>query len=167
MAKAEEKPIDKMNADEMEAELKRLQVESARLQLEDLRMRVENEKSRRASIQRNHEVQQRSLDDANKEILKQQSVCKHRKGGKNKEGIVKGHDSNFAVIQHTYPWGEVVVMCTRCTKEWRKPKRSENLSAEEYRERMDAYKEALSWPTDNEPSGTQLFLITKNGREVA
>lgn len=149
----------------LDDQLKQQELEFKRLQLENLRYQVENERARRAQILRAHLAQQKALDDANEQIKAQQSVCKHRKGGKNLDGIVNGHDSNYSVIKHMYAWGELGVMCSRCGKEWRQPKPEDfgktKEGKEEFKEAVRVYTEAVNFPTDNEPSGTQLFVITK------
>lgn len=144
-----------------------LKIQREELELEDLSMRVENEKARRASIARAHKTQMESLDDANRQIQAQQSLCKHRKGGKNLEGVLNGHDSNYSIWRHTYPWGDVVGICSRCGKEWCKPSaalKKEDLKL--YKEKLKEYQEMLSWPTDNEPSGSQCFLIQHSSNLV-
>lgn len=148
--------------------LAELELEERMLRLEDLRNRVTADRERRANIQLAHERQARSLEDYNQQVKKQQDVCKHRKGGKGLEGILNGHDSNYSVAKHQYPWGEFGVMCLRCGKEWRKPKdelKKENPAA--YKAAMSDYKEALNFPTDNEGSGTQLFMVERVGKKSA
>lgn len=143
-------------------ELGRLRILRETLELEHLQMSVENERARRAGIVQAHKVQQASLDDFNAKIKEQQATCKHKKGGKNMEGILNGNDANYSVVQHTYPWGQTDVMCTRCSKEWRQPSltlRKENPKA--YKVQFAAWKEAMQFPTDNEPSGSQIFVITR------
>jgi uncharacterized protein len=155
------KTVQDMTPSEQDIELKRLQILEKQLQLEDLTMRVENEKARRKAIAQAHEQAMRTLDEANKNIEKDQAFCKHKKGGKNLEGIINGNDPNYSVIKHTYATGEVEVLCSRCGKQWKEPKAAlRKTDPEKYKEQMEEYREAINFPTDNEPSGTQLFMIT-------
>lgn len=152
-----------LSREEMERETARLRLEMTQLELEDLRMRVENEKTRREQIAMAHKRQQQSLEDSNARIQAAREACNHRKGGKNLEGIGKGHDSYFSISKITYPWGETTVMCLRCTKEWRKPPESlKKTDPAAYKKQMDEYKWAMELPTDNEPTGSQIFLIVDN-----
>lgn len=151
----------KMSAADQE-ELHNLELEEKRLRLQDLRFRVQNEQTRRDAILRTHEAQQKSLDQTNRDIVAKQSQCKHRKGGKGLNGILKGHDSNYSIIVHTYPWGTVQIICTRCSKEWNPPSAALRQSdPKEFRAQEREYNEALNWPTDNEPSGSVLFTFTQ------
>lgn len=161
------KGTEKKSAEELDLEIKRLEVMEKQLHVEDLQMRVENEKARRVQIARNHEAQQQSLEDYNRQVVREQEVCKHRKGGQDLEGILNGTDNFYSVVKNTYPWGELGVICTRCNKEWRKP--SEELSKtnpELYAQQLAEYRAAINFPTDNQPSGTQIFLITKEPAPV-
>ncbi|HVO91791.1 MAG TPA: hypothetical protein VMT22_03070 [Terriglobales bacterium] len=162
MADKETKAVKQSKVQEqidlMQLEKAKIELEMAQLSLEDLKYRVEKERARRHQLALAHKAQQDSLDDFNEKVKQQQAYCKHRKGGKNLEGILKGHDSNYSVIQNTYPWGETVVMCTRCCKEWREGVPFANPPIP----RTPGFETAIEWPTDNEPSGTQLFLIQKN-----
>lgn len=142
----------------VEEELQYTELEFKKLQLEDLRSRVEKEKERRAEIVRVHMAQQRSIDDANRQIQSEQEFCKHRKGGKNLQGILNGNDSDYSVINHTYPWGQGVVICTRCGKTVHEPM---DRKSKTFKEEMKLYKEWANFPTDNEPSGTTLFKFER------
>lgn len=144
------------------SELDRLLLEEKKLQLESLRFTVENERARREQILRNHKQQQEALDSSLRKVQAEQKICKHKKGGKNLAGILNGTDSEYSVIQHTYPWGETAVTCTRCGKDWREPsKELKKSDPEAYKAQMAEYVAALNFPTDNEPSGTRLFVITR------
>ena len=139
-------------------QLKVLRLKKEALELEDLEMRVENERSRRDFLKMSRQKQQETLAKAARDKEISQGRCKHKKGGKNLQGIEKGTDSDYSVIVHTYPWGETVVMCTRCHKEWRHPKKGEK----NYEQKLEEYKRALEFQTDNEPSGNRIFVIIDN-----
>lgn len=146
----------------IEERLAAVRLQSAELELENLTYSVEQQRAKREQIARTHKLQMEQLDDHNRNIIAQQSLCSHKKGGKGLSGILKGNSSHHSTNQHTYPWGEVVVICTRCGKEWAKPKA--DLKAKDpalYKKFLLEYKEALEFETDNEPSGSQIFQITR------
>jgi hypothetical protein len=140
----------------IELEIKRVNLDLLKEQLETLNGKKE---SRRLIMQR----QDRDLKKNEELKQRRESNCKHKKGGRNKAGIDKGNSPNYAIIHNTYPAGEVEMMCQRCGKEWKMP--PIELKAENPAAYLSALKEyntvRFDWPTDNEPSGTQLFLITR------
>lgn len=158
-SKKEEKPqFSKAGMEELE----KLEIEERQLRLESLRETVRLQRIRRDSIMRAHATQQRAIEQVNADIVAQQELCKHHKGGKNLDGIMNGHDANYSVVQHTYAHGAREVICTRCGKEWKEPPAALKQSdTAEYKRLLKEWKEALAFPTDNEPSGTQLFIITR------
>jgi hypothetical protein len=146
----------------IEERLAAIRLQSAELELENLTYSVEQQRARREQIARTHKLQMEQIDEANRNIVAQQALCSHKKGGKGLAGILKGNSPNHSTNQHTYPWGEVVVICTRCGKEWAKPK--VDLKVKDpalYKKQLTEYKEALEFETDNEPSGSQIFTITR------
>lgn len=146
------------------AEREKLDLEREELELEKLRADVDKLRGERMQRMMQRERMAQTLKDNETQEALRRASCKHRKGGKNKAGFLNGNDSNYSVIHHTYPEGRLVVMCTRCQSEWEKPPiELRKTDPKTYREKMAAYQEALNWPTDNEPSGTQLFLITRDG----
>lgn len=163
------KPISEMSLEEIEKENAALELKMKRLNYEDLTYRLEQERGRRAHMALVHQNQQRSMDDFNREVILRQSWCKHKKGGKNQGGILNGNDSDYSVWHFQYPWGEIAVLCTRCGIEYRPSgpvmdalKLSDPA---EFKRRLEKYKEALNWPTDNEPGGSQIFMIQHNTPE--
>jgi hypothetical protein len=142
------------NMKEMEDELKMLQLEEAR---EAANGRKQGRTSRENKIKAIEYSLKR--DREQKEYI--QAGCVHRKGGKGKDGIYNGNDSNYAVVTHTLSHGPTLVICQRCGKDWRPPERlPKNASKEEraqYSADLAEYRRALALPTDNEPSGTVIF----------
>lgn len=126
-----------------EEELKQLEVERKRLELEDLRNRVEKERAHRAQVRKSSEQCEAELNLAKVREAQLQSACPHRKGGKNLEGLWNGNSSDYSVVKHVLPWGEMIVLCTRCIKIWR-PGDTD-------------YAQALRFPTDNENTSASLF----------
>lgn len=143
------------NVDE---ELKKVQLQMAKLQLEDLTTRVEQERSRRANILRARDAQQASLEQTNRDIKASQSLCKHHKGGTDEDGVLNGDSNKYSVIKHMFPWGEVNVICTRCGKTWAPPTRDlARTDKKAYDKQLAEFREAYAFPTDNKPSGSQMF----------
>jgi len=170
----EEQEVIALEARRIEAEsrLAQLKLQMAELELEDLTARVEERREKKAALEARAAAAQRSLEQANADIIASQKVCRHKKGGRNKAGLVNGSDNYYSVNKHTYSHGETVVFCTRCTQEWRMPKQPNpelkkqdpaawKLAVAEFKKQLAEYREALNWPTDNEPSGTALFTFGK------
>jgi hypothetical protein len=148
----------------MEDELRQLQLEEARATAND---RKQNRVSRENKIKAIEFSLKR--DREQKEYI--QAGCVHRKGGKGKDGVYNGNDSNFAVITHTLSHGPTIVVCQRCGKVWEPPTRLAKGASQEKRTQYAAalaeYRRALALPTDNEPSGTVLFEFVRNDDEAA
>lgn len=147
---------------EVLAESARLDLEFKRANLELVQEQLQTLKDKKEEKRRKMQKQDRDLKENARQKELREKNCKHRKGGRNKEGLDKGNGANYAVIQNTYPNGDVQVMCQRCGATWDNPSielRATNPDA--YEQQLREYRRALEWPTDNEPSGTQLFLITK------
>jgi hypothetical protein len=94
--------------------------------------------------------------------------CTHRKGGKvaGTAGIVKainkGSSSDYALITHTLPVGNKVIICQRCGTEWAEPaKEMRRTNPAEYKRLLEEFQHMENLPTDNEPSGTQIFLVER------
>ena len=138
------------------------------LQLEETRERVHQIRSKRSSRIRRMESRERSLDDQRRREKFMQDNCLHKKGGKGVEGRFKGNDANYAVVKHTLSHGPTIVICQRCFKIWEAPNTALNTKKasveerKEYKRLYEEYTTALNYPTDNEPSGTQLFVITRD-----
>lgn len=155
---------DETRRDELSEEERRTELEFKRLQMQLIRQQLNEAKEKEEDRKVRMERQLRELE-ANKLIeANRQSNCKHRKGGKNLVNFLNGNDSQYSVVRITYPTGDVVIMCTRCQKEYRKPPvELKKSNPSRYRTELQEYKMACELPTDNEPMGTQLFLV----REVA
>lgn len=152
----------------VQQQLEEVRLQKELMELEDLTYRVQNERNRREMVMRNHKSQQDTIAKINRDIIAKQSVCKHKKGGKNLAGIVNGNSSDYSIWKHTYPWGAVEVICSRCGKTWNKPAIALRKSdPKAYRAQMEEYNEAINWPTDNEPSGSVLFAFTYEQPESA
>jgi hypothetical protein len=158
------KATEDMTVEEMLAESARIDLEMKRVTLELNRESLQTLKDSQERRLMKLRKQERDLAENLRIKEARQKACKHKKGGRNKEGFAKGNSANYAVIQHTYPAGDVVVLCQRCDKTWEMPLPALRISDPDlYQRQLREYRMALEWPTDNEPSGTRLFLITDNG----
>jgi hypothetical protein len=133
------------------------------LQLEETQERVDAARAtRKARINRNRQMAL-TIERGDAIRKAQQDACWHKKGGKGVTMLSQGNDHNFAVVKHQLCHGPIIVVCQRCSKLWEPPlKPAKGASAEErtkYREDLAEYHRALNLPTDNEQSGTQLFVI--------
>jgi hypothetical protein len=76
-----------------------------------------------------------------------------------------GSDHHYAVIKHQLSHGPIIVVCQRCTKIVEPPdpalnaRKATTEQKAEYKRLYEEYQWWLNLPTDNEMSGTQLFVI--------
>ncbi len=88
--------------------------------------------------------------------------------GKGVEMLSRGNDHNYAVVKHQLCHGPIIIICQRCSKVVEPPplelntKKATAEQKAEYRRLYEEYQWWLNLPTDNEMSGTQLFVITNN-----
>lgn len=136
--------------------------ELAQLQLDEMRENRDRRLAQRDQKQRNQKAFEASLAEGRAIAQMAQDGCPHKKGGKDMAGLHFGSSPNYAVIKHTLPMGEVLVLCQRCMKEWRRPIASEFDSKRDYQVELKVYREALNFPTDNVPSGTHMFQLTRD-----
>jgi hypothetical protein len=142
-------------------ELEQLQLEETRYKIRDLRNAEDTRRTRARAVES-------SLRSDGERTAIMQAQCVHRKGGKGVEMIYRGNDSNYAVIKHQLPHGPIIVICQRCIKLWTPPDPVLNAKGATvemrrlYAKQLKEYHEALNYPTDNEMSGSQLFVITRN-----
>lgn len=156
-----------MTNEEMLAAHAEADLEFKRLQIADLTERNQSAADAKEARRMKLRKQEADVKENERQRLIREANCTHKKGGRNRSGLDRGNDtSNYAVITNTYPAGDVQAMCQRCGKIWVNPpitlKRSD---PEKYDRDLREYRRALEFPTDNTPSGTQLFLITKDDPE--
>ena len=143
------------------------------LQLEETRDRVEATRAHRSAVRARAERRNQDILDNRRMEEAQQAACWHKKGGRGVENLSHGNDHNYAVIKHTLSHGPLIVVCQRCRKLWEPPDtrlNARSASKEDkalYKKLWDEYQWAVNLPTDNEPSGTQLFVISKNEEPAA
>ena len=148
---------------ELQKQREAIDLELAQLQLEDLKFSVTRRRAEREQRLRHRAATEESLAQTRIDRANAEANCLHRKGGKNTEGFSNGNSPNYSVIKHTLPQGGVMIVCQRCPKEWHPPVRSNFATgaegAAEYKAALLDYRAALNFPTDNEPSGTQIFAV--------
>ena len=94
-------------------------------------------------------------------ILAPLPKCNHRKGGfaaserpeDIKRAMEKGDSIYHSVIHHRLPHGGVMVLCTRCQKEWHPANPTTGEPA------TDGWADAVEFLTDNQPSGSSRFFV--------
>lgn len=141
-------------------ELMTAEREMQELQLETLRENVSQIRTKKARRKSSSAANELALRTKRERDLADQENCAHRKAGKNEAGFRNGNSGDHSVIKNTYPWGATEISCTRCGKIVSKPSqklKKSNLA--EYKERLAEFNAWLKMPTDNEPSGSQLFGI--------
>jgi hypothetical protein len=140
-------------------EFEQIETEWKRLQVLELRERLQTREDERARLKNLRDKQVRDFEKAQATIQARQRVCKHRKGGRDNR-FSNGNDNNYCVIRNTYPNGDVVIMCSRCFMEVRRPDpRERKKDPEGYKERLALWKEWDAFPTDNTPSGGKIFEV--------
>ena len=143
------------------------------LQLEETRDRVEEMRRLRAAKIARAAARDRDITENMRQQATIQAACWHKKGGKGVTQLLQGTDHNFAVIKHTLSHGPTIVLCMRCGKVWEPPPVALNApkaSPENkalYKKLWTEYQWAINLPTDNEPSGTQLFVVNNQPEAVA
>jgi hypothetical protein len=140
-------------------EMEELNLEEMRFKIGKLRSNSQLRKVRAMSVERSlkADMQRETTIQAN---------CWHKKGGKGVEMMYRGNDANYAVIKNILPHGVLQVFCQRCGKVWEPPPASLNARGASIENRRlykllyEEYQKAVNFPTDNETSGSQLFMLT-------
>ena len=151
-------PLDKGT---VTAQLEQLQLEETTERIAEMRLRKEN-------IRRRAEGRERDIQNANARKKMQEDNCWHKKGGKGVEMLSRGSDAHYAVVKHQLCHGPIIIICQRCSKVVEPPDTRLNArkatpeQKAEYRRLYDEYQHWLNLPTDNEMSGTQLFVVEHN-----
>ena len=138
-------------------EFEKVDLEFKKMQIAQMREAMKDRDEARARLDTRRAMQVSEYKKGEAEKARRQSICKHRKGGRNNK-FAAGDGNQFSINKNTYPDGKEVMMCTRCWKEVEKPHRSLRKSNPKLFEAMWA--EWVKWneyPTDNSPSGGKLF----------
>jgi len=136
-----------MSQKSIQEQIAELQLEKEQLELIALRARVAEIKEKIARQAASHAQVERSIAEKKQQERSRQESCTHRMGGLGVDALAgQGNDANFAVIRHRMPFGDIITLCLRCHKLWRKG---------------DAdYAEGLKLPTKNTMSESCLFSKT-------
>jgi hypothetical protein len=138
--------------DQVELEFKKLQIAALRIQIGDHTKKIDQMKA---------DCAQRVKDQIALERMRVQRkrVCQHRKGGRN-NNFAKGNAADYSLATNTLPDGTIAVFCTRCQSDWVKPSQALRRSdPEAYALQLAEFNKMASMPTDNSPSGSQIYLI--------
>lgn len=139
-------------AEEVDLELKRLQII-------ELREQIQSREERRDRLKQSREKASIDFKKSQEEQTYRQRICKHRKGGRDNR-FASGSDANHSIITNVYPTGEICILCTRCGKEVWRPKYSlKKENPKLYEEQMAEFRKWADMPTDNTPSGSKIFEI--------
>jgi hypothetical protein len=138
------------------------------LQLEETQERVNQMRARKENIRRRMTGREADLKNARDRQKAIQDNCWHKKGGKGVAMLAHGNDHNYAVVKHQLCHGPIIIICQRCCKVVEPPDPALNSrkatpeQKAEYKRLYEEYQVWLNLPTDNEMSGTQLFVLTQN-----
>ena len=142
------------------SEAEEIELEYKRLQIDAIKEQIQEREDRKARILAKRQRAMSDFKKSEQERLRRQSVCKHRKGGRDNK-FANGSDANYSIVTNTYPTGEICISCTRCGKEvWRPKRELKKTDPKLYAEQMAEFKKWAEFPTDNTPSGSKVFEIT-------
>lgn len=142
--------------------------ELEQLQLEETRERVLNMRQLKESKIRRAAARETDLKSGNARQKAMQDGCWHKKGGKGVEMLSHGNDHNYAVVKHQLCHGPIIIICQRCSRVVEPPdpalnaKKATPEQKAEYKRLYVEYQWWLNLPTDNEMSGTQLFVVSND-----
>src|SRR5690348_4055221 len=113
--------VKKMATDEIDRELKELELKAKRAELQDLRERLAEREEKRITRAQRFKNNGLSLEQGAAATRASQARCNHLKGGNGLDGVVggMGDDPQHAVLKHQQPWGDLWVRCLRCAKTWK------------------------------------------------
>lgn len=149
----------KMSGEDLTLREREVALEKEELELELLRENVKKLREKQAAQRMSHKQVEDALADFRIQQERGFAGCNHRKGGKNLEGARgRGADDKYAIIRHQLPIGDLAIICTKCRKVWLPPELAERMGLAPDPE---GYKEALNFTTDNEDSGSSLFVAVR------
>jgi hypothetical protein len=145
----------KMTVSEAEA----IELRYKELQIQDIEERIAERTAKKERIEEARRKQLADFKKGERERLRRQRVCKHRKGGMN-NNFAQGNGANYSVNMNTYPDGRQVIFCTRCGKEVERPTaKLRKEDPERYKQMLEEWNEWSRYPTDNKPSGGKIFEV--------
>ena len=167
-------------AQEMEMEMRKLELEAKRLELIDLQERVDERKMKRENKAQRSRINGDTLRQNQEKDKQAQAACNHRKGGNGADGIVqgKGDDPQYAVLKHQFGNGDIWVRCLRCGKTWKPPIKDSfyfdkrgvavapkdgEFNAEKFEKAQREYADAVAFQTRNVMSGSIRYAFSDGG----
>lgn len=160
-------------ASELDLELKRLELEAKRLEVEyqkanlvDMQERLQERELKRENSRARGRINGEVLASTKANHDRVMERCNHRKGGNGQAGVVSGQgdDSQYAVLKHTFPNGDMWVRCLRCGKTWKPPVESVYPTKEAYLKDVAEYHAAVNFSTRNVPSSSIAFKFSDGGQ---
>lgn len=154
-----QKPVTAEDFARIISEAEQVELDYKRMMTADLRAKMQERDNRFEQLL--HEARQRNKDyeAGEKQRRRRRTICKHRKGGRN-NNFARGNGNDFSIVINTYSDGRVGALCTRCQSEWWKPTKSlYRTNRKLYYEQQKSWQEIEDMPTDNSPSGSQIYLI--------
>ena len=156
---------------DMELELKQLEIAAKKAELEDLKERLAERQMKRETKAQRSKVNGDVLKQTENINKQAQSRCNHRKGGNGAEGVIlgKGDDPQYAVIKHQFCNQDIWVRCLRCGKTWKPPIESEHtvngkLDSESFNKVLREYHEAVEYNTRNAMSKAIQYAYSDGGK---
>jgi hypothetical protein len=172
---------DVKKLEEMELELKALEIEAKKLELLDIRERVDERKMKRDNKDQRSRANGQVITNNAEQKKAAQAQCNHKKGGNGLEGYVggQGDDPQYAVLKHQFCNGDVWVRCLRCGKTWKPPVKESfyfdihgksvapqdgKFNNEAFINAQTEYRLALAFQTRNSQSGSYQFRYSDGGQ---
>lgn len=150
---------------QLELEAKKLEVAERKANVQDLEERLAEREMKRDNKRQRSITNGITLADLNRQDKLNQARCNHRKGGQGQEGIQggRGDDSQYAVLKHMMPNGDVWVRCLRCAKTWKPPVKKEYAEEAAYLKVFNEWQAALNFQTRNVQSGSIQYRFSDGG----
>lgn len=160
--------------EEMELELKKLEIEERKANLQDVKERLAEREMLRTNKQQRSKMNGQTIKQIKAQDRAVQAACNHHKGGNAEQGIVygQGDDPQYAVLKHQFQNGDIWVRCLRCGKTWKPPVKKSFYFNEKgipvapqdgkfddvaYHNALKEYKEAVAFQTRNSMSTSYQF----------
>lgn len=156
----------KQTMDDMEVEMKKLELLAKQLEVEDLKDRVDErklkrEQSKQRSMGNGAALRQQAHDQKNRE-----KRCNHHKGGNGMEGYQggQGDSPQYSVIKHIFANGDWWIRCLRCAKTWKPPIEADFPTKEAFDQAQREYLEAKNFQTKNQTSASIPLQFSDGGK---
>lgn len=158
-------PAENETLTALQAELAAVKAEQQAFELEERKYALIEAKHRVARLEQENATKLEQAKNRARQIISEirnrealQAQCTHMKGGtvttQDPSVVMNGHGSDstdFALIRHALPAGNLMLLCQRCLKEWYGPNPLTGEAA------TPGFAEAKRWPTKNHPSGSSQF----------